>query len=73
MASLPQLIENVSLVVSELATNAVVHAHTPFTVRLSCENGSLVLTVRDGSTSAVFVRPPTPWTPEVGGCSSSTC
>ena len=34
---------------SELATNAVLHAGTPFTVALSAEQGQLRLEVRDGS------------------------
>lgn len=37
------------LVVSELATNAVIHAMTPFTVTVGRINGTLSLTVRDRS------------------------
>jgi anti-sigma regulatory factor (Ser/Thr protein kinase) len=44
------LAEAVELVVSELATNAVLHAHSGFTVRLSREaSGGLRLEVVDGS------------------------
>ena len=46
------LVEDVRLVVSELATNAVAHARTPFVLTLSSANGSVLLTVQDGSTSA---------------------
>lgn len=37
------LVEDVRLVVSELATNAVAHAQTPFAVTLSSANGSVSL------------------------------
>lgn len=43
------LVEDVRLVVSELATNAVRHAHTPFTVTLERVDQSVLLTVTDGS------------------------
>lgn len=46
------LVEDVRLVVSELATNAVAHAQTPFAVSLSSANGSVRLAVQDESTSA---------------------
>lgn len=46
------LVEDVRLVVSELATNAVAHAQTPFAVTLSSANGSVLLAVQDESTSA---------------------
>jgi anti-sigma regulatory factor (Ser/Thr protein kinase) len=46
---LPQLADDVRLVVSELATNAMVHAGTPFTVTLTGLERSVMLTVRDGS------------------------
>lgn len=39
----------VSLVVSELVTNVVVHADTPFSVTVASRRGGLHLTVRDGS------------------------
>jgi anti-sigma regulatory factor (Ser/Thr protein kinase) len=45
------LVEDVQLVVSELATNAMVHAGTPFAVTLSEGKGVVLLAVRDGSTS----------------------
>lgn len=49
--SLLYLVEDIRLVVSELATNAMVHARTPFTVTLAAEDRTVLLTVRDGSTT----------------------
>lgn len=43
------LVDEVRLVASELATNAVLHAQTEFTVRLDQRQDSVRLTVRDGS------------------------
>jgi anti-sigma regulatory factor (Ser/Thr protein kinase) len=43
------LVEDVRLVASELATNAMVHARTPFVVTLSEVDGGVRLTIRDGS------------------------
>jgi anti-sigma regulatory factor (Ser/Thr protein kinase) len=43
------LVEDVRLVASELATNAILHAQTAFTVALQGDNQSVLLTVRDGS------------------------
>ena len=43
------LVEDVRLVVSELATNAVRHANTPFAVTLEQVDKSVLLTVTDGS------------------------
>ena len=51
-------LDDVSLVVSELATNAVIHAATPFTVGLARRDQELVLQVRDHLLSAL----PAPWT-----------
>jgi len=42
----------VLLALSELATNAVVHGGSDFTVRVSCEPGGLVIGVRDRSPAA---------------------
>ena len=52
---LPHLVEDVRLVVPELATNAVAHAQTPFVVTLSRANGSVLLAIEDQS-SAVPIR-----------------
>lgn len=45
------LAEDVRLVVSELAANAVTHAQTPFRVTLPSANGSVLLALQDESTS----------------------
>jgi anti-sigma regulatory factor (Ser/Thr protein kinase) len=49
--SLLYLVEDIRLVVSELATNAMVHARTPFTVTLSAGYDAVLLAVQDGSTT----------------------
>jgi len=46
---LRSLVDDASLVVSEFATNAVMHARTPFVVTLYRLNGCVTLTVSDGS------------------------
>lgn len=43
------LVDDVRLVVSELATNAIRHANTPFAVTLERADPSVLLTVTDGS------------------------
>lgn len=45
------LVEDIRLVASELATNAMAHARTPFTVTLSASAGTVLLAVRDHSTA----------------------
>src|SRR5204862_377895 len=47
----PQLQDRVVLVVSELVTNVIVHAGTPFVlcIHRTCAAGSLLLSVTDGS------------------------
>lgn len=46
---LAHLEDDIRLVVSELATNAVTHAATPFTVTIERTGGSVRVTVDDGS------------------------
>ena len=46
---LSHLVDAVRIVASELATNALVHAQTPFIVTLAVVDGNLLLTVRDGA------------------------
>jgi anti-sigma regulatory factor (Ser/Thr protein kinase) len=46
---LAHLIDDVTLVVSELATNAMMHAQTPFKVSLQAFEQTLLLKVEDGS------------------------
>ncbi len=48
---LPHLADDMRLVVSELATNALLHAHPPFTVSLRSDGTSVRVTVGDGSSS----------------------
>jgi len=48
---LAHLVDDVRLVASELATNAVAHAQTPFVVTLSTASRSLLLVIEDESTS----------------------
>lgn len=43
------LLDEAKLVISELATNAVVHAGTPFRVEARIEDGDVRVSVRDGS------------------------
>ena len=46
---LPRLVASASLIVSELVSNVVDHAHTMMTLRLSLRQFSLAIAVRDGS------------------------
>ena len=46
---LPHLVDDVQLVASELAANAVRHARTPFKVILEKADNSVLLSVQDGS------------------------
>jgi len=46
---LTALVADAVLVVSELATNAVRHAQTAFSVTVDCRTGGALLTLRDGS------------------------
>ena len=62
---LPSMVEDIQLVASELATNAMVHARTPFVVTLSEMDGVVLLDIRDGST-AVPARA-TPQGMDLGG------
>ena len=55
-------LENASIVVSELATNAIMHARSDFIVSLSSRDGSVRLAVRDASTELPSARAPHPST-----------
>ena len=55
---LPYLVDAVRLVTSELATNALLHAHTAFLVRLDGLEQVVLLTVRDDSISLPEKRAP---------------
>ena len=50
------LVEDMCLVTSELATNAILYAQTTFTVTLDGDHESVRLTVRDGSAIAPVLR-----------------
>jgi anti-sigma regulatory factor (Ser/Thr protein kinase) len=58
---LDDLVEEVRLVASELATNALRHAGTPFVVSLSQADGAVLLSVRDGSAAAPARNRPGAW------------
>jgi anti-sigma regulatory factor (Ser/Thr protein kinase) len=53
-----QIANDVALVVTELAANAVVHAHSSFTVTLSSNEDGVRVAVRDGSPLAPNLREP---------------
>lgn len=53
---LPHLVDDVRLVVSELATNAVMHARTGFSVTLRGFEGFVVVEVHDGCRAGPFLR-----------------
>ncbi len=50
------LAEDISLVVSELASNALIHARTPFTVFVRAQREGVSVAVKDGLSS--FIPPP---------------
>jgi hypothetical protein len=54
---LQYLSDDIRLVISELATNATVHAATPFTVTVAGHRQLLVLSVQDASASLPATRP----------------
>jgi anti-sigma regulatory factor (Ser/Thr protein kinase) len=58
--ALTPILNEVRLVVSELATNAVLHARTPFTVTITRQNRLLTLVVRDGSSMLPTLSRPQP-------------
>ncbi|HSJ20784.1 MAG TPA: ATP-binding protein [Nocardioidaceae bacterium] len=52
---LDHLVDTVGLIVSELATNAVRHAHSPFRVSLARAEDQLLLVVRDESSAPALL------------------
>lgn len=54
---LPDLADDLALLASELVTNAVVHAGSPWIVTLSVVNGAIELTVEDCDSRAPEPRP----------------
>lgn len=57
---LSELVDDANLVVSELATNAVVHAHSSYTVAAVRQVGSVRLEVHDEGGGTVRPAPGTP-------------
>lgn len=57
----PEVAELAQLLVSELVTNAVAHAHTAVRVECSPTDGGLRVAVRDGSRDQPTVRAPDAW------------
>ncbi|MFW5469086.1 ATP-binding protein [Knoellia sp. CPCC 206435] len=55
---LSHLVDDMVLAASELATNAIQHARTPFDVELSRANGLVRIVVTDSSASTVTRRAP---------------
>lgn len=64
-AGLEHLTDVTCLIVSELVTNAIRHARSPFRVMLTCDGGRLVVEVHDESSTPVAVRDGQPF--DVGG------
>ena len=48
--------DDVQLVVSELATNAVIHAGTPFSVSVGCDGSAIRISVQDWSSMLPIMR-----------------
>ena len=57
--------EDAALLTSELVSNAILHARTPFEVLVDRSNGHVRVTVADGSPEPPIVQRPAP--DEVGG------
>ncbi len=55
-----RLLDDAQLVVTELATNAVVHARSPFSVELQRRDGGVRLAVRDAGRARPILRDPDP-------------
>jgi anti-sigma regulatory factor (Ser/Thr protein kinase) len=60
--NLHRYVEDATIVVSELATNAVIHAHSAFTVALLSDGGALRVSVSDSSRVVPVLRSPLPTT-----------
>jgi anti-sigma regulatory factor (Ser/Thr protein kinase) len=56
-------VDTITLLVSELVTNAVVHAHSSFTVQVSYRPPRLRVEIRDGSEAPPRVRDAAPASP----------
>jgi two-component sensor histidine kinase len=53
----PPVLENVGLMVSELATNAVLYGATGFDVEVRCSDDDVVVAVRDGGKGIPYLGP----------------
>lgn len=60
-------VDDAQLVVSELATNSVVHAGTPFSVSVSCDGVAIRISVHDRSLTRPIVRDTGPTAPSGRG------
>jgi len=63
----PDMLDNVTLCVSELVTNALDHAIPPYELRLDISDGALRIEVDDASDRRPVVRPVTPASPRGRG------
>jgi hypothetical protein len=52
-----ELYDDAALALTELVSNAVVHAATPLVVAISCEGGMCEIAVHDGNPSMPAIRP----------------
>ena len=52
-----ELYDDAALALTELVSNAVMHAATPLVVALSCERGMVEIAVHDGNPSMPAIRP----------------
>jgi hypothetical protein len=54
---LMELYDDAALALTELVSNAVIHAATPLVVAISCERGMVEIAVYDGNPSMPAIRP----------------
>jgi anti-sigma regulatory factor (Ser/Thr protein kinase) len=52
-----ELYDDAALALSELVSNAIIHAATPLVVAVSCEGGMVEIAVHDGNPSMPAIRP----------------
>jgi len=52
----PTVRSDASLILSEIVTNAVIHARTMITIAIECDNNSVAVAVTDNSTQAPQLR-----------------
>ncbi|MDV5145474.1 ATP-binding protein [Streptomyces sp. SBC-4] len=53
---LPELVDNVQLIVSELVTNAIDHGNGPVRLKVACRGGEVRVEVRDGNAVPATLR-----------------